>query len=163
MFHVHQNQNLNQNVNGSIKMPINVIDNINATHKTSTSNGIGLCYFNPQSESLQELSSNTLNIAPFEENVRRYYLTVDAGSAVPRTATLSFSSNVYTLVVKHKVKTLNESLSTVAEFSSLLDSNYSTVFFGQHSADIIPIDVYIKSTMDAKYNGELYISIDVEF
>jgi hypothetical protein len=144
-------------------MPINVIDNIDATHKTYTNNGVGLCYFDPHSESLRELSDNSLNIAPFEENVRRYYLTVDTDGAIPSTATLHFSSDVYSLVVKHKVKTLSDSLSTTSEFTSILDSNYTTVFFGQHTTDIIPIDVYIQSTVNVKYGGSLYINIDVEF
>ena len=54
-------------------MAIKTVDKLNLS--TNVINGIGLCYFDPETEQLNEFGSQeVLYITPFEESVRRYYL-----------------------------------------------------------------------------------------
>ena len=54
-------------------MTVKTVDSLSLS--TNVSKGIGLCYFDPETEQLNEFGTQEyLYITPFEENVRRYYL-----------------------------------------------------------------------------------------
>lgn len=142
-------------------MTIKTVDSLDLS--TNVSRGIGLCYFDPETEQLNEFGSQEfLYITPFEENVRRYYLVKTSDSIdnkKPIYASISFTSENLDLSIK--IAKGYQRVTDKAEFYDVSDNNELIVFFNEYSSGIIPLDVYIKSNSNRNIDSDFNVKIIV--
>ena len=114
-------------------MAIKTVDKLNLS--TNVINGIGLCYFDPETEQLNEFGSQeVLYITPFEESVRRYYLVKNSDfidNKKPIYASISVVSNNNDIELK--IGKGFERLTDKAEFYDTEINNNLLIFLFIHS------------------------------
>lgn len=145
-------------------MIIKEYDDISTRHlnpNSKTKHGIGLCFFNPETELLQEFDSNTtVPILPYENSIRRFYIVRDNFTVDINTVsiTLMIESEGYT------VKTIvgSDKNATEEDFESVSNSTMNVIFVSQHPSGIIPLDVLITSKSYALTKVSLIIDMDVD-
>lgn len=128
---------------------------------SETRRGIGLCYFDPSVEQLIEFNtSQVIEVAPFEEGVRRFYLIRTDSSLVPTYAYITITGSNTSLTIKAKD---SELFSEVDAFINIPPDNTAVVNFSRYSNWLVPIDVYIRSNNPIKSGTTLNIKIEVLF
>lgn len=124
-------------------------------------NGIGLCYFDPESEQLIEFGhQEDLYVTPFEESVRRYYLVKNSdlvGGTRPLFASISITSNNSDLEVKLAKGPIR--ISDKAEYYDVEINNTLTLFFNEYPSGVTPLDLYFKSYSNTYLESDLDIKI----
>lgn len=120
-----------------------------------TSNGVGLCYFDPSDELLKEFTSDVvLPIYPGEESKRQFYIVKDDTSLI-------FSTLTFKASVENPAYVVKTSLDYNADFSSLPDNNSIIAFFSQYPHGIIPLTVFIKNVSDTIEDLDLDIELEI--
>ena len=126
----------------------------NLSNTRRTLNGIGICYFDPVTETLLEFGTDTkIPILPLEESIRRFYVVKDNYSLSYNMVSLSInvSSDEY------EVKVLSDEHK---DPSKIPNNNLLIDFFSNHPNGIIPFNVYTKS-LTTSY-GEVDLEIELE-
>ena len=140
-------------------MTIKTVDSLDLS--TNVSRGIGLCYFDPETEQLNEFGSQEfLFVTPFEEIVRRYYLVKNSDiidNKKPIFASISFSSSNSDVTVK--VAKGYSRVTDRAEFYDIEANNELLIFFNEYSSGIIPLDIYTKSNSNRDIDSDFNIKI----
>lgn len=143
-------------------MAIKTVDKLNLS--TNVINGIGLCYFDPETEQLNEFGSQeVLYITPFEESVRRYYLVKNSDfidNKKPIYASISVVSNNNDIELK--IGKGYERLTDKAEFYDTEINNNLLIFFNEYSSGIIPLDFFFKSSSNHKVESDFSIKIKID-
>lgn len=143
-------------------MAIKTVDKLNLS--TNVINGIGLCYFDPETEQLNEFGSQeVLYITPFEESVRRYYLVKNSDfidNKKPIYASISVVSNNNDIELK--IGKGFERLTDKAEFYDTEINNNLLIFFNEYSSGIIPLDFFFKSSSNHKVESDFSIKIKID-
>lgn len=132
------------------------LSNINTTSPTTY--GIGLCYFDPVSETLKEFSPTTsIPVLPYEESIRRFYILKDGSTVTGNTISLTVSTTSADYVVKNIIAgSLDDD-----EFDSLPPNNISIAFLSEYSSGIIPVDIYIQSLTYSLTNVTLNVELEL--
>jgi hypothetical protein len=142
-------------------MTILTLDNVglsNINTSTPTTYGIGLCYFDPSSETLKEFSSSTsIPVLPYEESIRRFYILKDSGTIIGNTVSLTVTTQSSDYVVKNTIAGLLDD----DEFDTINPNNVSIAFLSEFSSGIIPVDIYIKSLTYSLTNVVLNIQLEL--
>lgn len=144
-------------------MIIKEYDDISTKHlnpKTKTKHGVGLCFFNPETELLQEFDSNTtVPILPYENSIRRFYIVRDnyTGDISTISITLMIESEDYTVKTKVGSDKTEES-----DFDNIPSSAMNVIYVSQHPSGIIPLDVMITSKSYSLSKVSLIIDMDVD-
>lgn len=143
-------------------MAIKTVDKLDIS--TNVINGIGLCYFDPETEQLTEFGfREDLYITPFEESVKRYYLVKNSDfidNKKPIYASISLLSNNSEIEIK-----LNKGYERISDFAEFYDTeinNSIVIFFNEYSSGIIPLDFYFKSNSNAKVESDFTIKIKID-
>lgn len=143
-------------------MAIKTVDKLNLS--TNVINGIGLCYFDPETEQLNEFGSQeVLYITPFEESVRRYYLVKNSDfidNKKPIYASISVISN--NSDIELKIGKGYERLTDKADFYDTEINNNLLIFFNEYSSGIIPLDFFFKSNSNHKVESDFSIKIKID-
>lgn len=126
----------------------------------SIDNGLGLMYFNPQLETLIEVSDASLNFAvyPYEKTIRRFYL---CGDLIYNQRNLMITAEVSDSDL-YSVKILIGSsiLPKLHEFDTALPEVYfNTSALGSHYTNAIPVDILIESLSSTEKTIELLIQL----
>lgn len=140
-------------------MTVKTVDSLSLS--TNVSKGIGLCYFDPETEQLNEFGTQEfLYITPFEENVRRYYLVKNSDSIdnkKPIFASIKITSD--NSDIDMKVSKGYERVTDRAEFYDVEINNELLLFFNEYPSGIIPLDVYMKSNSNRNIDSDFNIKI----
>lgn len=127
--------------------------NLSDTYRTS--NGIGLCYFDPRDELLKEFHpSVSLPIYPGESTKRQFYIVKDDVSLLLNVVT--FRASVED--ADYKIKS---SLNFYEDFNEVEENNSVVAFFSQYVSNIIPITVYIENAKDTVEDVTLEIDLEI--
>lgn len=140
-------------------MTVKTVDSLSLS--TNVSKGIGLCYFDPETEQLNEFGTQEyLYITPFEENVRRYYLVKNSDNIDnkrPIFASVSIISNNSDIDIK--VSKGYERVTDKAEFYDVEINNELLIFFNEYPSGIIPLDIYMKSNSNRNVDSDFNVKI----
>lgn len=127
---------------------------------SQVSNPVGLCFFNPTSESLEEFTSDeSIYLTPYEESVRRFYLVKTSQPLENNFAKLAIHSD--TLGIELRAKVGEGSISNIQDFKDTPNNTEFFVFYGNYSSDIIPIDIYFKSTTALLVESKFLIKLEI--
>lgn len=136
------------------------LKNVTSPVENITKLGLGFCFFNPVTESLQEFdTSTTVPILPYENTIRRYYIVRDKGLESISTISVAILSPSTDYEIKNIVG--KEGI-TLADFNSIPVSNTNLIFMSEHTTGLIPIDVLIISKTYALTGVPLIIEITAE-
>lgn len=134
-------------------MIIAEVPEVNLTHISiaqKTLNGVGICFFDPVTETLLEFNSNTkIPIYPMEESYRRFFIVRDGINITFNTVTIQTiveNSSYVSKLLFDKVQDIN----TVPENNTIIE------FFSNFPNGIIPFYLYIKS------NSSSYLDVDLK-
>ena len=134
-------------------MIIAEVPEVNLTHISiaqKTLNGVGICFFDPVTETLLEFNSNTkIPIYPMEESYRRFFIVRDGINITFNTVTIQTiveNSSYVSKLLFDKVQDIN----TVPENNTVIE------FFSNFPNGIIPFYLYIKS------NSSSYLDVDLK-
>ncbi len=134
-------------------MIIAEVPEVNLTHISiaqKTLNGVGICFFDPVTETLFEFNSNTkIPIYPMEESYRRFFIVRDGINITFNTVTIQTiveNSSYVSKLLFDKVQDIN----TVPENNTIIE------FFSNFPNGIIPFYLYIKS------NSSSYLDVDLK-
>ena len=134
-------------------MIIAEVPEVNLTHISiaqKTLNGVGICFFDPVTETLLEFNSNTkIPIYPMEESYRRFFIVRDGINITFNTVTIQTiveNSSYVSKLLFDKVQNIN----TVPENNTVIE------FFSNFPNGIIPFYLYIKS------NSSSYLDVDLK-
>lgn len=123
---------------------------------------IGLCYYNPQEETLKEFDPNTsIVLGPFEESVRRFYIVKPSGvvqGSVYSYVKLTASSASPTFDIKLKIG--GSYLSDIEDFSSI-EGKECVAFFSHYTNGLIPVDFYCKNSSTIENTTSLELTLEV--
>lgn len=134
---------------------IESISTTNLSDTYRTSNGIGLCYFDPRDELLKEFHpSVSLPIYPGESTKRQFYIVKDDVSLLLNVVTFRASIEDS----EYKVKS---SLNFYDSFETIEENNSVVAFFSQYPSSIIPITVYVENTKDTVEDVNLDIHLEI--
>lgn len=140
-------------------MTVKTVDSLSLS--TNVSKGIGLCYFDPETEQLNEFGTQEyLYITPFEENVRRYYLVKNSDNIDnkrPIFASVSIISNNSDIDIK--VSKGYERVTDKAEFYDVEINNELLIFFNEYPSGIVPLDIYMKSNSNRNIDSDFNVKI----
>lgn len=140
-------------------MTVKTVDSLSLS--TNVSKGIGLCYFDPETEQLNEFGTQEyLYITPFEENVRRYYLVKNSDNIDnkrPIFASVSIISNNSDIDIK--VSKGYERVTDKAEFYDVEINNELLIFFNEYPSGIVPLDIYMKSNSNRNVDSDFNVKI----
>ena len=140
-------------------MTVKTVDSLSLS--TNVSKGIGLCYFDPETEQLNEVGTQEyLYITPFEENVRRYYLVKNSDNIDnkrPIFASVSIISNNSDIDIK--VSKGYERVTDKAEFYDVEINNELLIFFNEYPSGIVPLDIYMKSNSNRNIDSDFNVKI----
>lgn len=140
-------------------MTVKTVDSLSLS--TNVSKGIGLCYFDPETEQLNEFGTQEyLYITPFEENVRRYYLVKNSDNIDnkrPIFASISIISNNSDIDIK--VSKGYERVTDKAEFYDVEINNELLIFFNEYPSGIVPLDIYMKSNSNRNVDSDFNVKI----
>lgn len=140
-------------------MTVKTVDSLSLS--TNVSKGIGLCYFDPETEQLNEFGTQEyLYITPFEENVRRYYLVKNSDNIDnkrPIFASVSIISNNSDIDIK--VSKGYERVTDKAEFYDVEINNELLIFFNEYPSGIVPLDMYVKSNSNRNIDSDFNVKI----
>ena len=140
-------------------MTVKTVDSLSLS--TNVSKGIGLCYFDPETEQLNEFGTQEyLYITPFEENVRRYYLVKNSDNIDnkrPIFASVSIISNNSDMDIK--VSKGYERVTDKAEFYDVEINNELLIFFNEYPSGIVPLDIYMKSNSNRNIDSDFNVKI----
>lgn len=135
---------------------------INLSHinkDVKTKNGIGFCYFNPETELLQEFDTSTsIPILPYEESIRRFYIVRDTYTGSINTLKLTFlivseDYEIKSIVAKEDVD--------ISDFKDVPKGNTNLIFLSEHPSGIIGVDVLIQSKVYSLTRVPLVIELEV--
>lgn len=140
---------------------IRAVESVEIDQET-TSQEVGLCYFDPDTESLIELSAMTnpfISVEPFRAAIRKMFLVIKPNQ------TLSYIRAIPSLTEEQKelygVKVIiNHSEPSASDFSSLPEFNRYRVD-SPAAGGFIPLWIYVESKVPAMH--VLDLKIDVEF
>lgn len=135
--------------------------NLSHTNKNvKTKNGIGFCYFNPETELLQEFDTSTsIPILPYEESIRRFYIVRDAYTGSINTLKLTF----LVASTDYEIKSIEAKEGVdVSDFKDIPKGNTNLIFLSEHPSGIIGIDVLIRSKVYSLTRVPLYIELEVD-
>lgn len=139
-------------------MSVTRLQNIGSTNLSDdykTSNGIGLCYFDPVDELLKEFTSDvSLPIYPGEKTKRQFYIVKDNSALVLNVVTFKATIEDSEYIVK-------ASLDYFEDFTNVESNNSVVAFFSQYPTNIIPVTVYIVNTKDTVEDVVLDISLEI--
>lgn len=142
-------------------MTVKTVDSLSLS--TNVSKGIGLCYFDPETEQLNEFGTQEyLYITPFEENVRRYYLVKNSDNIDnkrPIFASVSIISNNSDIDIK--VSKGYERVTDKAEFYDVEINNELLIFFNEYPSGIVPLDIYMKSNSNRNIDSDFNVKIAI--
>lgn len=125
---------------------------------------IGLCYFDPETETLKEFSPEELiHLNPYEHSVRRFYFVKNTdliNNIRPVLAKISILSN--SIDVEVKIGIGRERITSKYDFYDTEINNTSIVFFQEYPSGMIPIDLCMKSNTNKEIDTDFTISIHIE-
>lgn len=131
---------------------------------SSMSNGIGLCYFDPDTETLKEFSiDETIHLNPYEHSVRRFYFVKNTdliNNVRPILANLSIVSNTSDIDVKLNIG--RERITSKYDYYDTETNNTVIVLFSEFPSGMIPIDLYIKSNTNKELDTDFVFNISIE-
>lgn len=130
------------------------ISDANINTEAKTRNGIGLCYFEPDTELLKEFTSNiTIPVFPMEESVRQFYIVRDDPTLKINTILFKAFSDSTDYEVK-------SALDNNSNYTDLFTNN-EVLIFPSNYTNIIPINIYIKNIRYTATDLILNISMDI--
>lgn len=139
---------------------IETINESNLDPNKPTKNGIGLCYFNPETETLVEFNtSSTIPVLPYEDSIKRYYIVRDQSFSNVNTISITITSSNTDYIIKN-IKGIVDPESS--DFDSIPNNNTNVLFLSEHTSGVIPIDVYVKSNTYTLTKVPLTVEIDIE-
>lgn len=126
---------------------------------TPTKNGIGLCFFNPETETLVEFSADsTIPVLPYEDSIKRYYIVRDQSLSNINTISITMTSTNPNFIIKN-IKGIIDPEST--DFDSVPVNNTNVIFLSEYTSGVIPIDVYVKSNTYSLTKVPLVIEMEI--
>lgn len=129
----------------------------------TTVNRVGICFFDPITESLLEIDSEVnhfLTVEPYKSSIRKYYLVVTPGDQLI-SAAVSFT-NTSELVGKYSIKAIISSdQPSLMAFENLTSFNETSVE-APVSGVFIPLWIYIESSIPTNLVSDLGIEINYE-
>ena len=133
------------------QLPYNLVD------------GIGVCYFDPETEKLKEFHSGlSLVVGPFETTVRRFYVVKPSAlinGFTPMYSIISFRSISSDITFKIRLGT--DRISNVEDFYDIEPNNELNIFFNGYPSGIIPIDVCIASHTNNNVISDMDVTLEV--
>lgn len=123
---------------------------------------IGLCFFNPETDTLEEFSGDAkILLGPFEESVRRFYLVKPSNTIQGKVFSYAKvkvepSSSAYIV----KVRVGDGALSSPEDFKDIVGTE-CLPFFSNYTNGLIPIDFYTKNVVGVESTHTLDITIEV--
>lgn len=123
---------------------------------------IGLCYFNPETDTLHEFNNDVrVVLGPFEESVRRFYIVKPSNTISNKVYSyfrlrVEPSSPTFAL----KVRLGERTLSSPESFSNI-EGKEVVEFFNNYVNGLIPIDFYTKnnSILEAEFHMDITIEV----
>lgn len=111
---------------------------------SSLTDDIGLCYYDPTTETLKEFDpSVSITVGPFEYSVRRFYIVKPNDTIKGSNYTqIKLKVESGASVIQNKIKIGRENLLSIpSDFAEYGVNNEVIALFGHHTTGIIPVDI----------------------